>query len=181
MRVSGWIALFTALGLAPGLALAQEAVPPLQPPYPTAPPPMKWPMAVMVRGIGYEARTQTEDAVAALTARGFYPVPVPYTLFRPAEACLGGAQPDHDCARAALTGVTHETMTDVPLVLVEARLADDTLSWICIGRARTVTVSFGLADFFTPDLRARQTSRNLALACIERSLGLDRTTEHSNL
>jgi hypothetical protein len=165
----------------PASVRAQETVPPLQPPYPTAPPPMRWPMAVMARGIGYEARTHTEDAVAALTARGFFPVPVPHELFNPAEACLRRDASDYACTQAALTGVAYAHMDPVSLVLVEARLEGEILSWTCIGPQRLVTVSFALGDFFTPDIAARQTARNRALACIERSLGFDRDREHSTL
>lgn len=176
--------ILTALVLASILsvpAMAQEAVPPLQPPYPTAPPPMRWPMSVMTRGMGYEARTHAEDAVAALTARGFFPVPVPHELFNPAEACLRRDPADYACAQAALTGVAHAHMDPASLVVVEARLEGETLSWTCIGPQRLVTVSFALGDFFTPDIAARQSARNRALACIERSLGFDRDREHSTL
>lgn len=172
------IALFTASA---NLAAAQEAVPPLQPPYPTAPPPQRWPMAVHPFGFGYEARVQTEDAVAALAVRGFFPIAAPATLTEPALDCLRRDRQDYSCVQQAVTGLTFERHDPLNLVFVEGRLEDDTLSWICIGQARIVTVDFALGDFFTADVRARQASRNRALACIERALGFDRTNEHPDL
>lgn len=166
------------------LATAQEAVPPLQPPYPTAPPPLRWPMAVHPFGFGYDARRQTEDAVAALTVRGFFPIAAPAALaalIEPALDCLRRDRQDHACVQKAVSGITLEHHDPLPLVFVDGRLEGDTLSWTCVGQAQIVTVDFVLGDFFTPDLRARQTSRNRALACIERALGFDRTSEHKDL
>lgn len=172
------------LAAIPSLAAAQEAVPPLQPPYPTAPPPQIWPMAVRPFGFGHDASRQTEDAVAALAVRGFFPVATPAALSaltEPALDCLRRDRQDHACVQTAVTGITFEHFDPVNLVFVDGRLEGDTLSWTCVGQARIVTVDFVLQEFFTPDLRARQTSRNRALACIERALGFDRTNEHADL
>lgn len=163
------------------LAAAQEAVPPLQPPYPTAPPPQRWPMAVHPFGFGYDARIQTEDAVAALAVRGFFPVATPAALTEPALDCLRRDRQDYVCVQEAVTEIVFDHPATLPLVFVDGRLEGDTLSWTCIGQARIVTVDFVLDDFFTPDMRSRQASRNRALACIERALGFDRTNEHPDL
>ncbi len=173
--------LFAAV---PPVALAQDAVPPLQPPYPTAPPPQQWPMAVRPFGFGYDASRQTEDAVAALAVRGFFQIAMPAALTaltEPALDCLRRDRQDHTCVQTAVSGITFEHFDPLNLVFVDGRLEGDTLSWTCVGRARIVSVDFALQDFFTPDLKARQTSRNRALACIERALGFDRTSEHTDL
>ncbi|MBX3478405.1 MAG: hypothetical protein KF910_12395 [Brevundimonas sp.] len=180
--------ILTAIGVilaaVPNLAAAQEVVPPLQPPYPTAPPPQRWPMAVRSFGFGYEASRQTEDAITALTVRGFFPIAAPAELAdltEPALDCLRRDRQDYACIKQAVSGITFEHQDPLSLVFVDGRLEGDTLSWTCVGSARIVTVDFALEDFFSPDLRARQTSRNRALACIERALGFDRTREHTDL
>ena len=185
MRLKVLTATGILLAAIPNFTAAQEAVPPLQPPYPTAPPPPKWPMMVRPFGLGYDASRQTEDAVAALAVRGFIPVAAPTTLDPLKELvmdCLRRDRQDYTCVQNAVTEIVFEhPATLLPLVFVDGRLEDDTLSWTCIGQARIVTVNFVLQDFFTSNLRARQTSRNRALACIERALGLDRTSEHTDL
>ena len=180
MRLRIILALLV-LGIQPPPAAAQEAVPPMQPPLPTAPPPMKWPMAVRPFGFDYHARLQTDDAVAALAVRGFFRIAAPDDLTEPALDCLRRDREDHACIQPAVTGVTFEHHDPLPLVFVDGRLEDGVLSWTCVGRARIVAVDFALADFFTPDLPARQMARNRALACIERALGFDRDREHADL
>lgn len=169
----------------PSLAAAQEeAVPPLQPPYPTAPPPQTWPMAVRPFGFGHEASLYTEDAVAALAVRGFFQIATPSqlaTMTEPALNCLRQDRQSYDCVQQAVSGASFRHIDTVNLVFVVGRLEGDTLSWTCVGHSRIVTVDFLLGDFFTPNLSARQTSRNRALACIERAVGLDRTSEHKGL
>lgn len=169
---------------APSPAAAQQAVPPLQPPYPTAPPPQIWPMAVQPFGFDRDAARQTEDAIAALAVRGFIPIAAPdilAALTEPALDCLRRDRQDYACVQQAVTGIAWEHHDPLSLVFVDGRLDGETLSWTCVARAGIVTVDFALDDFFTPDVSARQTSRNRALACIERAMGFDRTREHRYL
>lgn len=184
MQFKNLVMISVLLAAYPDFAVAQQGVPPLQPPHPTAPPPLRWPLAVYSSGLGDEAARQTEDAVAALTVRGFSQVAPPDALASLGEAaldCLRRDRQDYACVQQAVTGVRWQHHDPLPLVFVDGRLEGGSLFWTCVGRAGIVTVDFVPGDFFTPDLTGRQTSRNRAMACIERAMGFERTREHPAL